>query len=531
MIKSSYKETGNGRKSTTASTGRLYSYPLTPEFNEDNHGSYIKRINSALKEAKIRNIALSGTYGVGKSSILQKVAEEHKDDVVGISLSTLAPADSHEVDESIPKQASTTTNRIQQEIVKQLLYRIESHNAPRSRFNRIESFNCKREHSIAALSGIVFTLLFLLMEWTEKIISIHESIAALGAWIHVIVFFLLASCTFMARYLFQGRVNISQLSTGNAAISLDEKSVSYFDQYLDEIVYFFEVSKKNIVIFEDIDRFEDSYIFETLRSLNTLLNNAPQFESKPIRFIYAIKDSIFDPSAQNSLNKKTEEVTITPEEAEIQRANRTKFFDLIIPVVPFITHRSARDLVIQVLGKTDQEKIGDELINLAARYVPDMRLLKNIYNEFIIFREKIFTDNDKKLNLNESELFAMMLYKSTHLSDFELIRLGKSKLDEIYYLSREFVNENTNEINKEIRTSILNLTKLSKHGIEKRCVDFGKRLIAHIERTSRAVNCHIDNGVFSFASKQYGLIELKGIEFWNEFISNPDEQKLSWSQR
>ena len=46
--------------------------PLTPEFNEDNHGSYIKRINSALKEAKIRNIALSGTYGVGKSSILQK---------------------------------------------------------------------------------------------------------------------------------------------------------------------------------------------------------------------------------------------------------------------------------------------------------------------------------------------------------------------------------------------------------------------------------------------------------------------------
>ena len=366
--------------------------PLTPEFNEDNHGSYVRRINYALKEPKIRNIALSGTYGIGKSSILQKVAEEHKNDVVEISLSTLAPAASQEVDDSIPKQASTTTNRIQQEIVKQLLYRVESHNAPRSRFNRIESFNCKREHSIAALSGIVFTLIFLLMEWTEKIISIHESIAALGAWIHVIVFFLLATCTFMARYLFQGRVNISQLSTGNAAISLDEKSVSYFDQYLDEIVYFFEVSKKDIVIFEDIDRFEDSYIFETLRSLNTLLNNAPQFESKPIRFIYAIKDSIFDPSAQNSLNKKTEEVTITPEEIEIQRANRTKFFDLIIPVVPFITHRNARDLVLRMLETIDH-KIDDELVKLSALYVPDMRLLKNIYNEFIVFREKLFQKN------------------------------------------------------------------------------------------------------------------------------------------
>lgn len=92
--------------------------PLTPEFNEDNHGSYVRRVNQALKEPKIRNIALSGTYGIGKSSILQKVAEEHEKDVVEISLSTLAPAAPNEVDENIPRQASTTTNRIQQEIVK-----------------------------------------------------------------------------------------------------------------------------------------------------------------------------------------------------------------------------------------------------------------------------------------------------------------------------------------------------------------------------------------------------------------------------
>ena len=43
----------------------------------------------------------------------------------------------------------------------------------------------------------------------------------------------------------------------------------------------------------DLDGDEDSGIFETLRALNTLLNASPQIE-KPIRFIYAIKDSIFD---------------------------------------------------------------------------------------------------------------------------------------------------------------------------------------------------------------------------------------------
>jgi putative ribosome biogenesis GTPase RsgA len=79
--------------------------PLTPEFNEDNHRSYVKRINSALQNQKIRNIALSGTYGVGKSSILQKVAEEHKKDVVEISLSTLAPIDPSEAREHAIKSS------------------------------------------------------------------------------------------------------------------------------------------------------------------------------------------------------------------------------------------------------------------------------------------------------------------------------------------------------------------------------------------------------------------------------------------
>src|SRR5690554_7634597 len=95
------------------------------------------------------------------------------------------------------------------------------------------------------------------------------------------------------RRLFYGRINISHLSAGSATVTLDEKSPTFFDQYLDEIVYFFEVSRRNIVVIEDIDRFEDSLIFETLRSLYILLNSAPQIK-RPIRFIYAIKDSIFE---------------------------------------------------------------------------------------------------------------------------------------------------------------------------------------------------------------------------------------------
>mgnify|MGYP003664188340 FL=1 len=118
--------------------------------------------------------------------------------------------------------------------------------------------------------------------------------------------------------------------------------------------------------------------------------------------------------------------------------------------------------------------INDELINIAARYVPDMRLLKNIRNEFIIFREKLFTGDDKQLNLSESELFAMMLFKSTHLSDFELIRLGKSKLDEIYQISRKLIAENISQTEQKIRNDQSNLTKNSHTNTKK--LIFGKRL-------------------------------------------------------
>ncbi|MCZ5622578.1 hypothetical protein O5552_23015 [Escherichia coli] len=196
---------------------------------------------------------------------------------------------------------------------------------------------------------------------------------------------------FFVRWRFYGKLHIKQFSAGSATVTLDDNSVTYFDQYLDEIVYFFEVSERNIVIFEDIDRFNDSHIFETLRALNTLLNASPQI-TKPIRFIYAIKDSIFDYITLKDEGRRLEEDILAiddPALVEVVRANRTKFFDLIIPVVPFITHRSARNLAVQQLYQMEYE-VAIELIDLAAQYVPDMRLLKNVRNEFVIFRDRIF---------------------------------------------------------------------------------------------------------------------------------------------
>jgi len=244
---------------------------------------------------------------------------------------------------------------------------------------------------------------------------------------------------------------------GGASISLTNGTTSFFDQYLDEIVYFFEKTKVEVVILEDIDRFQNTHIFEELSALNELLNSARGM--RPVRFIYAVRDSIFDRSviggnpgdnisdgnvASAEKIGGAAQCSMTGSEVmESPAASRTKFFDLVIPVVPFITHKNARDLMRGSLSDVGFD-IPTGLVDLTARHITDMRLIKNIRNEFVVFAQRILAQTDKSnpLNLRPDLLFAMMIYKSTHLSDFERIRSGTSTLDRLYDASRQFVNQN-----------------------------------------------------------------------------------------
>lgn len=504
--------------------------PLTPKYLPREHGVYVAAIEAALADDQIRNIALSGNYGVGKSSILGEVARRQKSRVVEISLSTLAPVEASKLDESVPIQATTPTNRIQQEIVKQLLYREDPSKTPASRFRRIERFRWIRELGTALLLGLAVSVIFLLTGWTAQIASVLIPLADVGLWAHMIAWAVSTCAALLVRWRYYGKLHIKQFSAGSATVTLEDNSVSYFDQYLDEIVYFFDVSERDVVIFEDIDRFNDSHIFETLRALNTLLNSSPQVE-KPIRFIYAIKDSIFDRIGLEGEGRKLEPNVLEmddPAQAETVRANRTKFFDLVIPVVPFITHRSARNLAVQVLGEVKYE-IAPELLDLAARYVPDMRLLKNVRNEFIVFHDRIFSGDGEQLNLSETDLFAMMLYKSTHLTDFETIRLGTSKLDILYTISRELVTENIKKIESELRRSRQRLARFD--GAATRCIQLGDRLIAHVQRTIQAVGYYNQSATFSLAGTVRSLDDLKGPQFWIDLVSLDGDESLEWRNR
>lgn len=431
--------------------------PLHPRYNPEQHRTYVDALNDAIQQDEVTNIALSGPYGVGKSSILQGFREDHPG-AIFISLSTLGFSKSvgSSTSELSDGSISPQTNQIQKEIVKQLLYRKPPNELPVSRFKRIQKPDWKHLLVVSTLIAFALTIVIAAIGGFSKIPKVCDS-----AWQEFGVKFfclwlLLSLATWLASKYLRGAVHLDKFTAGPATLTLSGSDSgnddSYFDRYLDEIIYFFEMSTCRIVVFEDIDRFSNWEIFEELHELNTLLNNAEQLQERKSKsdenkvvFIYAMKDSIFEPQTvtdTDEVAKDTQDRAIQ----EIQRANRTKFFDVIIPVVPFVTHRSARDLMRQELEGV-KPKISDELIDHVAKYIPDFRLLRSVCNEYTIYAQFILGDGG--LKLEPDKLFALMLYKSVHLKDFERIHLDQSKLGEVYRMSVRVTAELICAINEE----------------------------------------------------------------------------------
>ena len=498
--------------------------PLTPQYLEAEHAVYVSALEQALENTEVRNIALSGSYGVGKSSILRQLTTRLRGRVIEISLSTLAPT-MRDSDGAVTDQNSTQTNRVQQEIVKQLLYRERPSNTPASRFHRIEPFNRKRNACASMMIGFVIALVFLLAGWAERLSNVLANDKISELWITLPIFLFATFFVYSSFCILHGKLRIKELKAGPATVALDENSSSYFDQYLDEIVYLFQQSKCDVVIFEDIDRFDDAHIFETLKALNSVLNAAPDMK-KVIRFVYAIRDSIFDASElakQGYVMPGSEQAVELVVEPEVVRANRTKFFDLVVPVVPFITHASARDLASQIL-KGVKHNVDIKLLDIAAQHVPDMRLLKNVCNEFIVFRDRIIFSRGNQLGLGESELFAMMLYKSTHLAEFERIRLGTSKLDEVYRYSRKLVADNIDRIESERQKLAQCLGQLCE--VESRAEELGSRLEKYVERVADAAGIGKYYDQWQFIYMGESVESLRSVNFWESFASASEEYNL-----
>ncbi|MEV5695253.1 hypothetical protein [Micromonospora globbae] len=499
---------------------------LGPKYEENLHGRHAAVLLKVLADrsaSAATNIALAGHYGSGKSSVIRGVQaglDKRKINWVNLSLSSLGIDDTKRARIQQDGTLPPLTNLIQKEIVKQLLYRKAPADMPGSRYFRIDSF---RPWPAAIWGGAIavgFFVIAVLLGLVNRVktmgpqalVTSHDwvpwiTVGALGVFLGVI--------WFLGSRALQSRVRVESVSAGGAAVKLSAKENSYFDEYLDEIVYFFQKTKTQVAIFEDLDRFRDPHIFETLRELNTVLNNSEQIKSRPVRFVYAVRDSIFeqlkvDAASDGDADADTDATAHRASALEsAPSANRTKFFDLVVPMVPFITHRSARDLLAAEFAESD-ERPSTELVNLVGGHLTDMRLIRNIRNEFEIYRASVLGEKGLK-GLTADRLFAMMVYKNLHLEDFEAIRLGTSKIDEAHQAFRDMVKYQTGH---QAAVSKQALDRVASNALwDKHAKAAGERLQKALPIVCRAARLG-GEPVFQYESKHYALSELTSGDLW-----------------
>ena len=415
---------------------------LTPTDSAEQVEEYLEALTWALQQKDIHNIALAGAYGSGKSSIIETFLRREREKkrtivdrlrsrnqrISAISMK-ISMAEFEIWKEDAGKQEKTrrhddssqTLNEVSEWILKQIFYKVESNEIPQSRYHKL----CRRAFwsdytSVALALFLIVSLIFLFVPFTlDRMLALVDWIALQGAFSTVMgaltlclfVALVLAGAVYKWRFLFSNlKLKVLKLPAGTG-IESERESESVFNRHLDEIVYFFEVTKYRVVFFEDLDRLDEPNLFVRLRELNTLLNNSNAISKKPVVFVYAVRDDLFG------------------------KEDRTKFFDFIIPVIPIINTTNSREVLLEWLRK-EQEKdkrghnISEQFMRDVSPYIADMRILRNICNEFLIYKGTL--KKSRNTALVDYKIFAMILFKNLYPQDFAHIQAEQGIIKEVF---------------------------------------------------------------------------------------------------
>ena len=422
---------------------------LTPT-NRVDLTAYEEGFEFIFDNEDIRNIAISGPYSSGKSSLLESYKDKHPEKkFIHISLA-------HFSDENIKANDNQTVENseadislegdesiIEGKILNQLIQQIPVENIPQSNF-RIKRTSDTNNNAYRAFGIVSFISIFLLLmnygkfcSWVKafkfeewKYLWLKDVLTFLttpmGCVICVLITMSIAGVGLYYLLNVQSSKNVlKKISVqGNEIEIFEDSQNSYFDKYLNEVLYLFENSSADVIVFEDIDRFENVQIFERLREINMLTNYRmkQREDGQTIRFFYLLRDDIF----------------ITKD--------RVKFFDYILPVVPVLDSSNSYNKIKEFFSTSDvSNKLNDRFLKGLALYIDDLRVLKNIYNEFLIYYERL-----KKIDLDPNRMLAIITYKNIFPRDFADLQLNRGFVHAIFKQKDELIETEKKRFNEQI---------------------------------------------------------------------------------
>lgn len=378
---------------------------LTPkliDIEDNNLNIYFKELDKVLESNNLNNIAITGFYGTGKSSIIETYLDEKKinDDVIKVSLSQYSYNEKEKkiLGDSLLDIKIEEENRIEEQIINQIIHQINFNNIYLSNYRVKKNIPERNKWFIFSCFSfllIIFYSIFFFIS-NNKVNIFKDSFF----WL-LLLFLILPICFisyFFIKYEFWKKISkiilnffVGRLETN---IAKNKFELSKLDEDYKEIVYALKYSKKKIVIFEDLDRLHNLNILTKLREINNILNISNNEKIKPIKFIFVLKENIFK-----------------------HHLDKTKFFDFIIPIIPIQNSNNSYFLFKKSLLSNSPS---DKITQMISHYIYDIRLIYNLCNEYNIYWKKIKANFIGK-ELNNDVLFALIIIKNIFPGDFKKI--------------------------------------------------------------------------------------------------------------
>lgn len=392
-----------------------YDFKKLSPTKDANISIYEDALNFVFKNDEIKNVAISGAYCSGKSSIMESYEEKYKENFKLLHISLAHFSAVEQSDGKKGKSAKKRRASIESKILNQLIQQIPFSRIKLTKFKIKKNAGTGKAIWLSVLLCVFAALLLHILKfhaWKYLVWTLHKgflkqvllytctpearivSAVLLLVIVGIVIFklvFAQYTNSFIRKISFQG----NEIDIGH------ESEDSFFDKYLNEVLYIFEETDAAGIVFEDIDRFNDLALFERLREINTLVNIRKKNKKKnnqPLRFFYMLRDDIF-----------------------IEFKDRTKFFDFIIPIIPVVDSSNSFNVMKKYIEDARLgSKIEDYFLRAVSLYIDDLRLLKNIMNEFVIYSEKL-----KFSKLELDNLLAIIIYKNIFPGDYDDLRLNK----------------------------------------------------------------------------------------------------------
>jgi len=403
--------------------------PLTPAIDAEEFKPYMLRLDAAFRKPEIKNIAVTGMFGAGKSSVLKTYFKDS--DVLWVTLAPFIEYAGSFLRGCRPKEKDRLMRILETSILKQMFYTTRRVSLPFSRFLRIVHNDIRVYLFVAITVLLLLGVLFFVVQpsaiWAHLYsisVDSRERLCVFALWISVVplTIITLFLCDFFRGLKIKGRI---VAAATEVEVEGSDKGMS-FDRTIDEIIYHFQRLNYRAVVFEDLDRFPGTIIFSKLKEMNHIINESKDIcgNKKPIRFVYALRDLV------------------------LRDEDRVKFFDYILPIVPVTSIANSTDHFLHSLSICMRGEKLDErsriLVKAVSQYIVDTRLINNICNEFSVYREKLGPD------VPYANLLGMIVFKNVIPEEYELLLHGMGSVIDLFTLGNLKIKEEQDSLNLKI---------------------------------------------------------------------------------